>query len=104
MNSFVKVRFSGEKSIDKRRFIRYYNKARRGVAQLGRALRSGRKGRWFESSHLDHLKTDVIQHIGFSLLFKALPEQNAASLRACGLWHGDLHLVRYRKRRVQSVD
>ncbi len=27
----------------------------RGVAQLGRALRSGRKGRWFESSHLDHL-------------------------------------------------
>ncbi len=26
----------------------------RGVAQLGRALRSGRRGRWFESSHLDH--------------------------------------------------
>ena len=25
----------------------------RGVAQLGRALRSGRKGRWFESSHPD---------------------------------------------------
>ena len=28
----------------------------RGVAQLGRALRSGRRGRWFESSHLDHNK------------------------------------------------
>ena len=26
----------------------------RGVAQFGRALRSGRRGRWFESSHLDH--------------------------------------------------
>ena len=25
----------------------------RDVAQLGRALRSGRKGRWFESSHPD---------------------------------------------------
>ena len=27
----------------------------RGVAQLGRALRSGRRGRWFESSHLDQI-------------------------------------------------
>ena len=26
----------------------------RGVAQLGSALRSGRRGRWFESSHPDH--------------------------------------------------
>ncbi len=26
----------------------------RDVAQLGRALRSGRRGRWFESSHPDH--------------------------------------------------
>ena len=25
----------------------------RGVAQLGRALRSGRRSRWFKSSHLD---------------------------------------------------
>ena len=29
---------------------------RRDVAQLGRALRSGRRGRWFESSHPDHLE------------------------------------------------
>ena len=29
----------------------------RDVAQFGRALRSGRKGRWFESSHPDHHKT-----------------------------------------------
>ena len=26
----------------------------RDVAQLGRALRSGRRGRWFKSSHPDH--------------------------------------------------
>ena len=31
----------------------------RGVAQLGRALRSGRRGRWFESSHLDQLSLAV---------------------------------------------
>ena len=28
----------------------------RDVAQFGRALRSGRKGRWFESSHPDQIK------------------------------------------------
>ena len=33
-----------------------YNSRARGVAQLGRALRSGRRGRWFESSHLDSKK------------------------------------------------
>ena len=26
----------------------------RGVAQFGRALRSGRRGRWFDSPHLHH--------------------------------------------------
>jgi hypothetical protein len=30
-------------------------RSNRGVAQFGRALRSGRRGRWFESSHLDFL-------------------------------------------------
>ena len=30
----------------------------RGVAQLGRALRSGRRSRKFESCHLDHKKRD----------------------------------------------
>lgn len=29
-------------------------KSHRGVAQFGRALRSGRRGRKFESCHLDH--------------------------------------------------
>ncbi len=28
----------------------------RDVAQLGSALRSGRRGRWFESSHPDFLR------------------------------------------------
>ena len=31
-------------------------KSHRGVAQLGRALRSGRRSRKFESCHLDHMK------------------------------------------------
>ena len=35
----------------------YYIPCRRDVAQLGRALRSGRKGRRFESCHPD--QTDV---------------------------------------------
>ena len=34
----------------------YYIPCRRDVAQLGRALRSGRKGRRFESCHPDHIK------------------------------------------------
>ncbi len=29
----------------------------RNVVQPGRTLRSGRRGRWFESSHSDHKKT-----------------------------------------------
>ena len=32
----------------------------RGVAQFGRALRSGRRGRGFESRHLDHISTMVL--------------------------------------------
>ena len=31
------------------------NEKNRGVAQFGRALRSGRRGRGFKSRHLDHL-------------------------------------------------
>ena len=31
----------------------------RGVAQFGGALRSGRRGRWFESSHLDQTVTKL---------------------------------------------
>jgi hypothetical protein len=34
----------------------------RGVAQFGRALRSGRRGRRFESCHLDHI---FKKHAGF---------------------------------------
>ena len=40
-----------------KRALNFYNSRlnlRRGVAQFGGALRSGRRGRWFESSHLDH--------------------------------------------------
>ena len=34
----------------------YYIPCRRDVAQFGRALRSGRKGRRFESCHPDHIE------------------------------------------------
>lgn len=39
-------------------FVAYqcFNLIFRGVAQLGRALRSGRRGRKFKSCHLDHKK------------------------------------------------
>ena len=40
----------------------------RGVAQLGRALRSGRRGRWFESSHLDHRKKGPQTRALFSMV------------------------------------
>ena len=32
----------------------------RGVAQFGRALRSGRRGRGFKSRHLDHLSSQFL--------------------------------------------
>ena len=34
----------------------------RGVAQLGSALRSGRRGRWFKSSHPDHYSLHQIRN------------------------------------------
>ena len=45
----------------------WYNAYARGVAQLGRALRSGRRGRKFESCHLDH-KTEIDEISVFLLL------------------------------------
>ena len=36
------------------------------MAQLGSALRSGRRGRWFESSHPDQFKTYFIKGYSFS--------------------------------------
>ena len=47
----------------------YNVKVPRDVAQLGRALRSGRKGRWFESSHPDHPKTLEILAISRVFIF-----------------------------------
>ena len=45
----------------------YYIPCRRDVAQFGRALRSGRKGRRFESCHPDQIKTAVTLYLqGFS--------------------------------------
>lgn len=38
----------------------------RGVAQLGSVLRSGRRGRWFESSHPDN-KNKTHRKMGFTI-------------------------------------
>lgn len=45
----------------------------RDVAQLGSALRSGRRGRWFESSHPDWDKSLVqrVSEVSLTLLNKA---------------------------------
>ena len=48
----------------------YNIKAVRGVAQFGRALRSGRRGRKFESCHLDHRKCTQFRE--FFLLLRVL--------------------------------
>ncbi len=44
----------------------------RDVAQLGRALRSGRRGRWFESSHPDQIRL-----LAENSSARAPPESNA---------------------------
>ena len=46
----------------------YYIPCRRDVAQFGRALRSGRKGRRFESCHPDQIKEYTLQGVFFYLL------------------------------------
>ena len=40
-------------------------KNERDVAQFGSALRSGRRGRWFESSHPDRKKRIILQVLFF---------------------------------------
>ena len=46
----------------------------RGVAQLGRALRSGRRGRKFKSCHLDQKITDTFGYLLFFYIIKTRPE------------------------------
>ena len=45
-----------------------FNLIFRGVAQLGRALRSGRRGRKFKSCHLDQKKRYQMKGVSFYLL------------------------------------
>ena len=46
----------------------------RGVAQFGGALCSGRRGRWFESSHLDEIK------VMYEFLFVSINEHKCSHL------------------------
>ena len=62
----MKILFCKKRLTDSRnRGILY--ESHRGVAQFGRALRSGRRGRKFESCHLDHRKCTQFREI-FPLL------------------------------------
>ena len=53
-----------EKGLEKQALLGYNSRALknvlRSVAQLGRALRSGRRGRWFESSRFDEEKQEFL--------------------------------------------
>ena len=50
-----------------------HTREHRGVAQFGRALRSGRRGRGFKSRHLDHLKQLMIASAVFLFSGKLTP-------------------------------
>ena len=67
----------------------YYIPCRRDVAQLGRALRSGRKGRRFESCHPDHRQIKQGKNPALFVLYSLiigdsnLGEAQASSKRSC---------------------
>ena len=52
-----------QKSIDKGERLWYTILARRGVAQFGRVLGSGPRGRWFKSSHSDQHSLCEVERI-----------------------------------------
>ena len=49
---------------------------RRDVAQLGSALRSGRRGRWFESSHPDYYLWNNTLFVVFNTLVSLLNQKH----------------------------
>ena len=53
--------------------LSYFIYTRRGVAQLGRALRSGRRGRTFESCHPDHSRPLISMVSGFFIGISTSP-------------------------------
>ena len=68
-----------------------YNTFHRGVAQLGSARRSGRRGRWFKSSHPDQKMTVCTVFLFVcGLLFIAFREgAGAAEAHDNGTEYGD---------------
>src|SRR4051812_48174417 len=70
-------------------------KARAPVAQLDRALASGAKGRWFESSRAHHLFSNVFRHFDrFGSPLSARQE-----LGRTQLFLNDSHLVKLKRGR-----
>ncbi len=58
--------------VDKSQKVWYNTFCYRGVAQFGRALRSGRRGRGFKSRHLDHVGAVVAAPIFYSIKNQSL--------------------------------
>ena len=65
------VRKNLQKSIDKPWALWYTILARRGVAQFGRVLGSGPRGRWFESSHSDEKSVEMLKKLECFGFFRA---------------------------------
>ena len=68
---------------------------KRGVAQFGRALGSGPRGRWFESSHSDQKSTVILIELRWTYFnFNKLEFEevlNNGTSKVSGLGHSILH-------------
>ena len=72
----------------------------RGVAQSGSALRSGRRGRWFESSRPDHSRTAAAAHARPRATVVVCTRESSACRRAQGSSRRSASPRRSRSRRA----
>lgn len=72
---------------------------KRGVAQIGRALRSGRRGRGFESRHLDFLCAGITQLVEYL----TRNEEAVGSSPISSLKKAQKQGIRYRKMVKHSI-
>ena len=99
--------------MDFRTGVRFPSAPYRGVAQFGRALRSGRRSRRFESCHLDFLiflrkRERGIRFIGYTFCFigkcayKTKSSVNATLKSHCG-GKVDVAKATHRRRRISQA-
>ena len=91
--------------VDKMEKVWYNTFCCRGVAQFGRALRSGRRGRGFKSRHLDQNKIAVtlgfMRGCGGFLFSKAGPKKNES--KRIKTQKGSTKVVHQRRRKSKSI-